>query len=194
MRFSGRYFLLFIISILIAFIVYQCEQQKPTINSCCDDDAMPLALIDTAQARAKIDLYLDNQYEYSTNGLNTDYDLPVATDSIFDNREVWFDLDNLKEYICYVEQKSDSLGYDHLGLRVYFGAKIESDGIPRSTAFFWPTHRFEPEMMNIDPDIEDEDTDETINTDSEDNENSYGIKGMNYGGSGKPPKTFDSGN
>lgn len=59
-----RYFYLLIISILIAIIVYQCEQQKPSITECCPAETAPLATIDTTQARAKIDLYLDNQYEY----------------------------------------------------------------------------------------------------------------------------------
>lgn len=114
--------------------------------------------------------------------------------TVTDNRGVWFDLENLKEYICYVENRSETLGYENLGLRVYFGATTDSDSVPRSTVFFWPTHRFEPQMMNTEGTEGKEDTDETINANSSENENSYNIKGLNYGTSGRPPKIFDAGN
>lgn len=61
-------------------------------------------------------------------------------------RATWFNLEQLKEYIKYVEEHAAEKGYTNLGLRVYFGAedKMGQDGYvyPRQTVFFVPTAKF----------------------------------------------------
>ena len=174
---------------LISFLMANCQPPKPDAPApaCCGSKPNPSSTIDTTQAKAKINLFLANQYQYITTGLNANYPSQKPGDTIKDNQEVWFDLENLKEYICYVEQASEGLGYTNLGLRVYFGATQDSDNVPMSTVLFWPTHN-------------DESTKSTKNsttatpTNSNNNENSYEIQGMNYGGSGRPPKKFGNGN
>lgn len=60
-------------------------------------------------------------------------------------RYVWFDLDEVKQYIAYVERHAAENGYNgNLGLRVYMGAKVQNNSIsgnpePRQTVFFVPT-------------------------------------------------------
>lgn len=58
-------------------------------------------------------------------------------------RDIWFSIEELKEYIAYVENYAKEKNYSEPGLRVYFGAKDEKgqDGkiYPRQTVFFVPT-------------------------------------------------------
>ncbi|PKP28738.1 MAG: hypothetical protein CVU01_03535 [Bacteroidetes bacterium HGW-Bacteroidetes-18] len=55
----------------------------------------------------------------------------------------WFSLDDLKEYIAYVESEGKSKGITVNGLRVYFGAYAKNSNNPNksnlSTVFFVPT-------------------------------------------------------
>lgn len=55
----------------------------------------------------------------------------------------WFSLDDLKEYIAYVESEGKSQGITVNGLRVYFGAYAKNSNNPNksnlSTVFFVPT-------------------------------------------------------
>lgn len=55
----------------------------------------------------------------------------------------WFSLDDLKEYIAYVESEGKTKGITVNGLRIYFGAYAKNDSNPGksnfSTVFFVPT-------------------------------------------------------
>ena len=55
----------------------------------------------------------------------------------------WYSLDELKEYIAYVEKEGKDKGITVNGLRVYFGAYSKNDKNPDkknlSTVFFAPT-------------------------------------------------------
>lgn len=55
----------------------------------------------------------------------------------------WFSLDDLKEYIAFVEKEGQAKGITVNGLRVYFGAYPKNDHNPGkknlSTVFFAPT-------------------------------------------------------
>lgn len=55
----------------------------------------------------------------------------------------WFSLDDLKEYIAYVESEGKTKGISINGLRIYFGAYPKNDSNPNkrnlSTVFFVPT-------------------------------------------------------
>lgn len=87
-------------------------------------------------------------------------------------RYIWFDLDEIKKYIVYIEQNAQENGYDNLGLRVYLGAKdqLGQDGevYPRQTVFFVPT------------------TNPSGGSDVADNLNIVNAKRLNLGGAGIP--------
>lgn len=55
----------------------------------------------------------------------------------------WFSLEDLKEYIAYVESDGKAKGITVDGLRIYFGAYAKNDNNPNksnlSTVFFVPT-------------------------------------------------------
>ncbi len=101
---------------------------------------------------------------------------------IRDTREFWFDLDELKKYIAYVEYEAHRLGYKDLGIRVYKGAYPRDKSFPDpgySTVFFVPTGKKAISEGSVLP----------ISTmlGSEDN-NIPEIESYNYGQAGKPPK------
>ena len=62
-----------------------------------------------------------------------------------DVRDVTFDLQEMKQYIAYVEAEAKKKGLNGLGLRVYFGAYPKNDTKTKSpgysTVFFMPTHQ-----------------------------------------------------
>ena len=98
--------------------------------------------------------------------------------SYADYREVWFDIEDLKNYIQYVEQHAKEKNYSNLGIRVYFGATNVNSGMPRSTVFFYGTGRFAG-TSNLQQD-------EGGVTEP----NLPGIDGLNMGNSGMPPSEF----
>ena len=91
----------------------------------------------------------------------------------------WFSLDELKEYIAYVEEQGKEQGIDVNGLRVYFGSYAKNDkkaakkGL--STVFFVPTE------ARVGAQQKDGLGNEEAPSDVE------GIDGMNSGGLGQPP-------
>lgn len=97
----------------------------------------PNGLISVQKAQEMEDYYKQEFYSYfnEIKGAYPGYDGAM--------RDVWFDLDELKKYIVYVENYAKENGHSNLGLRVYFGAedKLGQDGqiYPRQTVFFVPT-------------------------------------------------------
>ena len=91
----------------------------------------------------------------------------------------WFSLDELKEYIAYVEEQGKVQGIDVNGLRVYFGSYAKNDkkatkkGL--STVFFVPTE----------PKVGAQQKDGLTNIDGA--SDVEGIDGMNEGSLGFPP-------
>lgn len=90
-------------------------------------------------------------------------------------RDIWFDLDEIKRYIYYVEEYAEANGHDKLGLRIYLGAKdqLGQDGqvYPRQTVFFVPTTE--------------------TSVDGQTNQaNMIGASRMNYGNAGVPDDVF----
>ncbi|WP_303317904.1 hypothetical protein Q4Q34_18505 [Flavivirga abyssicola] len=101
---------------------------------------------------------------------------------IEDTREFWFDLEELKKYIAYVEQEADSLGYTRLGIRIYNGAypkekRFHDPGY--STVFLVPTgNKIKSNKASFSP----------ISSTFVINDNIHEIPAYNYGHAGKPPK------
>ena len=66
----------------------------------------------------------------------------------------WFSLDDLKEYIAYVESDGKAKGITVNGLRIYFGAYAKNDINPNksnlSTVFFVPTEVKKSTLENND--------------------------------------------
>ncbi|AUC83146.1 hypothetical protein [Lacinutrix sp. Bg11-31] len=178
---------LFIICIALAVLLFkECEANK---NSDCNYED-PTGLITQVEAELKEETF--KKKEMLKNNvllqvLNNDLDnqdaimqleirkqqlaaanIPVGGE----NREVWFDLENLENYINYVKTKSTELGYENLGLRVYFAAK--EDGNVKTTVFFAPTYR------------------EGVRG-AEDDQNTVGIDRLNFGNSGMPAFEHTSG-
>lgn len=111
-------------------------------------------------------------YEGSRDSLLTDNDEVYA-----DTREVHFDIEDLKNYIQYVEQYGKDKNYNNLGIRVYLGSKgPEKDGKAVTTVFFYGTG------------ISANDQNQQKNGDDAINPNLPGADGLNLGSSGMPPK------
>lgn len=158
---------LLIIVLILSFLLFkECNNKD-----CNMDYKEPSGLITPEKANILEETYKSNQFTILNEYLN------VNGDAAEDNREVWFELDEIKNYIHYVEEKSKNIeGIDDsgtLGLRIYFGAKKMAlkrdvrDNIIRSTLFFVPTYR-EGERS------------------TESNKNITGINPLNYGSSGDP--------
>ncbi|WP_452222750.1 hypothetical protein [Lacinutrix chionoecetis] len=171
---------LLIIAIALAILLFQeCE----TNNTCDCNYEDPIGTLTQPEADVKEETFKDKELVKNNvllHVLNNDLDNPdviiqlenlkqqLAASNIpvgAENREVWFDLENLENYINYVKTESLELGYENLGLRVYFAAK-ETDSIS-TTVFFTPTYK--------------EGT-----RGAEDNKNTPGLKRLNYGNSGDP--------
>ncbi|WP_405369366.1 hypothetical protein [Nonlabens sp. Asnod2-A12] len=94
-----------------------------------------------------------------------------------DTREVWFDIEELKNYIAYIEQHGKDNNYDQLGIRVYLGTKEPiKDGKAVTTLFFYGTGH----ANGL--------TSQRSTTQSALDTNIPGIDGLNKGTSGMPPK------
>lgn len=158
------------LAILFILLIGSCKIFCPPVIIPDTECPNPTGLITKEQAN-------DMEELYKTVGWNAINDsLSSSGTPTEDTREAWLSLQEMKDYICYFEHKADSLGYQNLGLRIYFGAKLDSTLTPdtlaayRSTCFIWPTHV--PSAGNGfvigDP-----------------NENADGIKGKDYFGMGK---------
>lgn len=91
----------------------------------------------------------------------------------------WFSLDDLREYIAYVESEGNAKGITINGLRVYFGSYSKNDKNPEknnlSTVFFVPTQAKKGSMQK--------DGITAVGSSSD----VVGIDALNYGGTGIPP-------
>ena len=91
----------------------------------------------------------------------------------------WFSLDELKEYIAYVEEQGKEKEIDVNGLRIYFGSYSNKEKDTKiqglSTVFFVPT------KAKVGAQQKDGITDDGDTTDITD------IDGMNGGNMGRPP-------
>ncbi len=101
-----------------------------------------------------------------------------------DPREFWFDLEELKKYIAYVEQEAKPLGYRNLGIRIYKGAYPKDEKYPDpgySTVFLVPTGNRITSKASFSP------INSTIIVQ---NDNIHEIPAYNYGQAGRPPKNL----
>jgi len=160
--------LLFISSIILALLLFrECSSKD------CSAFEEPKGLISDATANS-----LEEGYKLKEN-IKNEIILGAGGTVIQDNREVWFELEEIENYIKYVKNSSDSLGYENLGLRVYFGAK-EVDGVIKNTAFFVPTY-----SGNLDGEDEDP-TDDDLTA----NPRAPGINSLNMGDPGMTEFVF----
>ncbi|MDO5981469.1 hypothetical protein [Flavivirga spongiicola] len=100
---------------------------------------------------------------------------------IEDTREFWFELEKLKEYIAYVEQEAETLGYKNLGIRIYNGAYPKDKKYPDpgySTVFLVPTGNKITSKASFFP------ISLTVVSDN----NIQDIPAYNYGQAGRPPQ------
>ncbi len=98
-----------------------------------------------------------------------------------DRREFWFDLEELKKYIAYIEQEAKPLGYENLGIRIYNGAYPRDEKYPDpgySTVFLVPTGNKTNSKASFFP----------ISSNVVINDNIQEIPAYNYGHAGRPPK------
>ena len=91
-----------------------------------------------------------------------------------DTREFWYSLEELQEYLKYVQEKSAEEGIANPGLRVYLGA-YPGGGSRKSysTIFLAPT-----KPMN------------SLENPDENQENNYSIDPFNHGTGGVPPVDY----
>lgn len=74
---------------------------------------------------------------------------PTEMDSLIEvegskkvTRSVWWSLKDVNEYLIYAKEKSDSLGYNMTGIRVYlgnYGKNVDASKKNRNTMFIVPT-------------------------------------------------------
>lgn len=152
------YFKLIALVAIITLASCNCSPKKEFKN--------PTGLITNEQANTMEEAYKANQHKainafLSQNGVD-----------VIDNREVWFSLEELENYLEYVKQESAKQDLENLGIRVYFGAKMNENKEMKSTIFFFPTHQ------------------SANKTAGPKNLNSNGLQGLNYGSSGNPPDEF----
>lgn len=151
-----------IIIIILVILLFKCceDKQDDCINS--DFENSPNKISDTL-ANAMEELYKENQFIFINDNLG-----------IEDNRRHWFPLKELKSYICYIEEKADSLNYNQegLGIRVYNAAKYDTlglnlpltgnginDSLIKSTIFMVGTHNI---MLDQPDDLENENSPENV--------------------------------
>ncbi|WP_147677485.1 hypothetical protein [Algibacter pacificus] len=127
----------------------------------------PKGLISNKVANIKEELYKAAVYNIIKDTL-LDSKIPVKL-----NREIWFDIDELENYIHYVRETSKKQGYSNLGLRVYLGA-VKEKGKIETTMFFAPTH-----------------SEEITRSAGSRNKNSSNIECLNYGTAGEEPEELD---
>ncbi|MFB9057537.1 hypothetical protein ACFFU9_12380 [Mariniflexile ostreae] len=123
-------------------------------------------------------------YEYASNleeeYINTRASIINKSLDMEDAREFWFDLDQLKKYIAYVEQEAKSQGYKNLGIRIYNGAYPKEKQYPDpgySTVFLVPTGTKSISKAGI-----------SSSSFILSNDNIQSIRAYNYGHAGRPPK------
>ncbi|MFA7447545.1 MAG: hypothetical protein WCY77_03840 [Weeksellaceae bacterium] len=167
---------LFLATLLFTLNACKNDDDKPQPSSVCMIEVPcedPVGLVSVADAKVMEDHYKNEFYGILNEikgGQYPGYDGPV--------RDIWFDLDELKQYIAYVENYAASNGYSDLGLRVYMGAKDElgQDGqvYPRQTIFFVPTTRISDTGQG------------GVGQDGFQDQNLLGIDRLNYGNAGIP--------
>ena len=98
----------------------------------CDPKDEPEGLIDFNKAQSMQNLYKAEQHEAINLGLNAKYSPNGLRGDIQDNTAVLFTVENIKKYLCYMEnqvneidlEKYQAIGYTEddnvLGIRVYF--------------------------------------------------------------------------
>ena len=121
---------LVILILILLFLAFKGCNPKQNSNNY----QIPQGLITDSIANIYEEAYKQKELEKNEIILGADH-TPID-----DYREVWFELEEVENYIKYVKHNADSLGLENLGLRVYFGAKEDGNGTIKNTAFFVPTH------------------------------------------------------
>lgn len=167
---------LLIMSLLVTISISSCKDDDDksgysagcVLNVPCED---PAGLISVALADEYEEQYKTEFYSYIMELKQQQY--PGYDGAV---RYVWFDMDEIKKYILYVEKYAGENGYEGLGLRVYLGSKEqespEGNIFKRQTVFFVPTA-----TTHV--------TDKNGNI-ADENQNIAGIDRLNLGGAGLP--------
>lgn len=151
----------FLIILVLSILLFkECQS-----NKCPKYDA-PTNLISNDTAQAYHEAYIEKYYNLPETIAQNNGVIPD------DVSDVWYDLKVLEDYLNYVKVKSEALGLENPGIRVYFGAK-KINGELKNTVFFTPTHR-ETTRAQEDPV----------------NYNSYDIESSDYGTAGMPPNGY----
>ncbi|PPK94820.1 hypothetical protein LY01_01573 [Nonlabens xylanidelens] len=172
-------FLNFIVLVLTAISLTSCEWNKDTPKH---NDPSPEEIAKKwNNTKGKISNKEANRLEENYKKLlyNGSRDSLIdANGEVYkDTREVWFDIEELKNYIAYIEQHGKDNNYDQLGIRVYLGTKEPiKDGKAVTTLFFYGTGH----ANGL--------TSQRSTTQSALDTNIPGIDGLNKGTSGMPPK------
>ena len=140
-----------------------------TILACtpCREYKKPTGLIDQKTALSYEKNYTENQYRFINKHLSDSLHIHFQ-----DHREVFFNLENLENYLDYVKKESKKKGYKNVGIRVYLGAKKQGDAPYKTTVFLAPTHQTEAKGTAFT------------------NTNSTGINALNFGSSGEPADIY----
>lgn len=183
---------LLFLGLMASAFFYSCDKDENKDDK--DDDefcfvykGQPKETISYSQAKKL-------QQEYISTRANVLTEVLINNGTLGDNeedvRDVSFDLTTLKNYIAYVEKKAQEKGItpDNLELRVYLGSypkDYTADGFDKndqgkSTMFFLPVNKLKSKPAS-----------KTASKTNMPSDKLEGVDGLNFGGSGKPPRDLN---
>lgn len=102
---------------IFLFTIISCEKtDKPDLDT---DNARAKMLKHIVPLDSAFNMY--NTYSKTRSGILKDTLQKLYGEKFYDTRTVWFDIETLKEYIKYVEQKSRENNIDPQGFKICFG-------------------------------------------------------------------------
>jgi len=124
---------------LLFIFLISCEERKePKQNNEKEKAIMLTHLIEVDTAFTMYDNYTDKRIEITKDTLQSLYG-----SKFYDTRTVWFDIETLKEYIKYVEERSKENKIKPEGFKICFGAYSNNDSLGNKAnhqnVFFVPT-------------------------------------------------------
>jgi hypothetical protein len=101
--------------------------------SCCDcPQGEPNIIIEKEIGQEMINSYAANQHIY----------INAALDSLYpggspDFTDISYPIEELQKYLSKVKREANEMGYDEVGIRIHYAAKM-INGVPKSTLVFSP--------------------------------------------------------
>lgn len=105
-------------------------QNNTSIANSQANNAIPQNIITENEAATMRALFINNQYQFINDGLALN-----NLNAPKDKSHITFELADIKLYIALLEQVATQENYTNLGLRIYYAAKPDDNGIPQMSVF-----------------------------------------------------------